>query len=228
MKSASVLLVIIATTIALPIEDAELERVKKSPTFGHLSGDLPQFRGLEHNADDHKRSYYEPAVAVPGVSVAVHGAPGLSGVITSSIGSSYGVPALPAGGIAISGGSAHGLAGIAAPGPAIGLFPNARVGGCNVPLLLSCAPNVVAGVLSEAHGYSAPAYRNNEDELMRDAGWAEHMPAKTHHKVSEDFLESHHGKGHIASIDKSEHVMTMDSVHHKENEHASDHVVKHN
>ncbi|XP_047988675.1 histone acetyltransferase KAT6A-like [Leguminivora glycinivorella] len=50
---------------------------------------------------------------------------------------------------------------------AVGVFPSARVGGCAIPLLLSCSPNVVAGHLAKGHsygaaaGYGASAYRSD-------------------------------------------------------------------
>lgn len=48
---------------------------------------------------------------------------------------------------------------------AVGLFPNANVGSCGIPLLLSCNPSVVSGSLAKAHSpsYSAPAYRSEDD-----------------------------------------------------------------
>lgn len=63
--------------------------------------------------------------------------------------------------------SAYGApAPVAAPSSgAIGLFPNAKVGGCGIPLLLSCNPSVVSGSLAKAPpaSYSAPAYRTEDD-----------------------------------------------------------------
>lgn len=47
-------------------------------------------------------------------------------------------------------------AGAGGAGPTVGLFPNAKVGGCAVPLLLSCAPNVVSGHLVHQASYAAP------------------------------------------------------------------------
>lgn len=52
---------------------------------------------------------------------------------------------------------------------AVGVFPNANVGGCSIPLLLSCSPSVVSGSLAKsAHSagpssYSSPSYRMEED-----------------------------------------------------------------
>ncbi|KPI91620.1 hypothetical protein RR46_15124 [Papilio xuthus] len=44
---------------------------------------------------------------------------------------------------------------------AVGLFPNANVGGCGIPLLLSCSPNVVSGTLAKGQPtYTAPSYRS--------------------------------------------------------------------
>ncbi|XP_041977847.1 uncharacterized protein LOC121732118 [Aricia agestis] len=43
-------------------------------------------------------------------------------------------------------------------GLAYGVFPNANTGGCGMPLLVSCSPNVVQGrlVKAEPHSYSTP------------------------------------------------------------------------
>ncbi|XP_014370212.2 homeobox protein cut [Papilio machaon] len=44
---------------------------------------------------------------------------------------------------------------------AVGLFPNANVGGCGIPLLLSCSPNVVSGTLAKGQPtHTAPSYRS--------------------------------------------------------------------
>lgn len=48
-------------------------------------------------------------------------------------------------------------------GSAVGVFPNAKIGGCGIPLLLSCSPSVVSGSLAKSHGYAAPSYRHEED-----------------------------------------------------------------
>lgn len=49
---------------------------------------------------------------------------------------------------------------------AVGLFPNANVGSCGIPLLLSCNPSVVSGSLAKAHPapYAAPAYRTGTED----------------------------------------------------------------
>ncbi|GBP27941.1 hypothetical protein EVAR_83570_1 [Eumeta japonica] len=68
----------------------------------------------------------------------------------------------------------------AASGPAVGVFPRGHVGGCNVPLLLSCAPSIVAGQLlhTKPHygsygGYGAAAggsgYRGADEAMMKEA-----------------------------------------------------------
>ncbi|KAF9421873.1 hypothetical protein HW555_002313 [Spodoptera exigua] len=49
----------------------------------------------------------------------------------------------------------------AGAGTALGLFPNANVGGCGVPLLFSCSPSIVSGQLVQsaaAQSHAAPAY----------------------------------------------------------------------
>ncbi|CAH0604829.1 unnamed protein product [Chrysodeixis includens] len=56
---------------------------------------------------------------------------------------------LPSAGISGYGG--HGLSSYSS-GPALGVFPNARVSGCNVPLLFSCSPSIVPGHMMDSHG----------------------------------------------------------------------------
>lgn len=46
----------------------------------------------------------------------------------------------------------------ATSGTALGVFPNANVGGCSVPLLFSCSPSIVSGHMVEAQAHVAPAY----------------------------------------------------------------------
>lgn len=58
----------------------------------------------------------------------------------------YDTPAVAAS-ASLAAASAAASAGAGATGPTVGLFPNAKVGGCAVPLLLSCAPSVVSGHL---------------------------------------------------------------------------------
>lgn len=50
-------------------------------------------------------------------------------------------------------------------GGALGVFPNANIGSCGIPLLLSCNPSVVSGNLAKPTPvpYSAPAYRTEDD-----------------------------------------------------------------
>lgn len=61
--------------------------------------------------------------------------------------------------------TAYGASASAPAAGAVGLFPNANVGSCGIPLLLSCNPSVVSGSLAKAHPapYSAPAYRTEDD-----------------------------------------------------------------
>ncbi|CAG9783881.1 unnamed protein product [Diatraea saccharalis] len=77
--------------------------------------------------------------------------------------SSYGPPAYSAGGLNLAGASGLDLVGAGGSG-ALGIFPNAKVGGCAIPLLLGCSPTVVPGSLAKSHsGYAAPAYRDSDD-----------------------------------------------------------------
>ncbi|KAL0894055.1 hypothetical protein ABMA27_014114 [Loxostege sticticalis] len=197
MKPVVLLAVIIGSGFAAPWEEAEeLLRTKKSygapcagaapyaPVALYLSqSPQPHYREDEHIEDVQARSNYGSPLGGLGYGAASSG-PALSGGYGSAPHSSPAGLALPA----------------AAHGPAVGLFPNAHVGGCNIPLLLSCAPNVVTGHLAESHGYSsypAPAYRNIEEETMKK-DWDKMARKASHHKVSEDFPEhqaaaaSHH------------------------------------
>lgn len=93
----------------------------------------------------------------------------------------------------------YGAASILAPSPsgAVGYFPHANVGSCGVPLLLSCAPNVVAGHLAHAHSYAAPSYkqsgnqeettelRENAEKSWSDAERASH-PGHHHHLIANE------------------------------------------
>lgn len=71
-------------------------------------------------------------------------------------------------GLSLGGGYGASSYGAGVSSGAVGVFPNAHVGGCAIPLLLSCSPNVVAGHLAKSHSsYSAPnyassSYRNTE------------------------------------------------------------------
>lgn len=98
-------------------------------------------------------------------------------------------------GAGIAGYSGHALAPIvpaASPG-AVGVFPGANVRGCNVPLLLSCSPNIVAGhlVKSQYGSHYAPSYgagpavvagagAYREDEAHPDLAQGEHSDHAEH------------------------------------------------
>lgn len=53
-------------------------------------------------------------------------------------------------------------------GSIVGVFSNANVGGCAVPVLLSCSPSIVSGSLSKPHSYGYGAYRTSEDFQMHN------------------------------------------------------------
>ncbi|CAB3255358.1 unnamed protein product [Arctia plantaginis] len=46
-------------------------------------------------------------------------------------------------------------------GPAYGIFPNANVGGCDVPLLFSCSPSISSGRIIESRGHISPVTGNS-------------------------------------------------------------------
>ncbi|KAJ2952954.1 hypothetical protein O0L34_g7327 [Tuta absoluta] len=70
----------------------------------------------------------------------------------------YGGPASAASAAAALAAAAAGAAAAAPAAPAVGIFPGAKVGGCAVPLLLSCAPSVHAGHIAHSAYPAAPAY----------------------------------------------------------------------
>ncbi|XP_059057148.1 uncharacterized protein LOC131850802 [Achroia grisella] len=95
--------------------------------------------GAEHETFfpdmDHMMSEHVPMARYGGYGPALHASSGLGSLSGGPLG-----PVAPA-------------------GPAFGVFPNANVGGCNVPLLLSCSPSIVPGrlVKSQGYGYGGPA-----------------------------------------------------------------------
>lgn len=95
-----------------------------------------------------------------------------------------------------------------ASGPALGVFPNANVGGCNVPLLLSCSPSIVPGRLVKSgygHGVgaasygggagvvvAAPAYRGTEEQPLHHEEHPEDMSTHSlEHSDDSTQTESH-------------------------------------
>ncbi|XP_034840139.1 uncharacterized protein [Maniola hyperantus] len=77
---------------------------------------------------------------------------------------------------------------------AVGLFPNANSGGCGIPLMLSCSPNVVSGTLAKAQphpGTLTPAYRSGDDlmyYMKRDAKDTDELPTLRIQKTSLPFV----------------------------------------
>lgn len=76
-------------------------------------------------------------------------------------------------GLGAYGGAYGGALNLAASGGsgAVGVFPHSKVGGCGVPLLLSCSPSVVSGSLIKSHGYAAaaaPAYKSTEESNTKN------------------------------------------------------------
>lgn len=66
---------------------------------------------------------------------------------------------------AYTGVSSYGAGSAQGGGSALGIFPKANVGGCAVPLLISCSPSVVHGSLSKYpnSGYASPSYRTSHN-----------------------------------------------------------------
>lgn len=90
------------------------------------------------------------------------------------------------------------LAPAAASGPAFGVFPNANVGGCNVPLLLSCSPSIVPGRLVKSgygsgYGAGAAAYGSGSGAAVAAPNayrGADDQPAHEHDEHVEE-MSSH-------------------------------------
>ncbi|KAJ8722567.1 hypothetical protein PYW07_003747 [Mythimna separata] len=79
----------------------------------------------------------------------------LGGYGNSGISGISGISGLSAG--ALSAGGSRVLT-QATSGTALGVFPNANVGGCSVPLLFSCSPTIVPGHIVESQAHGASAY----------------------------------------------------------------------
>lgn len=147
MKSAVVLAVLVGAAFGAPKKNIdETLRTKKSPSYGAPCGggaglapvslylSQPGIQIPHYRENEHEEHLDEKARSYYGSPAGAVAAPGLAGLPLSAT--------------------------AAAPsGPAVGVFPNAKVGGCAVPLLLSCAPNVVSGYLSH-HGAAGGAYHS--------------------------------------------------------------------
>ncbi|XP_061712489.1 uncharacterized protein LOC133521501 [Cydia pomonella] len=208
MKLTVALALIISSAFAAPTDDLILkERTKKSPS------------GSPYGAGGSYGTSYGPpcAGAAPlALYLAPQGAPHYreeemtdehSERARSYEGPSYGASA-----------SAISLA-PAAPSGAVGYFPHGKIGPCGVPLLLSCAPNVVAGHLATHHGYAAPAYKQAENEETTEL--KEAMEKSWSEAQRDANLGPHHH--HLDSL-ISTRVLTGD--HTALGEHAHDHMSK--
>ncbi|GBP25006.1 hypothetical protein EVAR_94301_1 [Eumeta japonica] len=116
------------------------------------------------------------------------------------------------------------IAGLSAAAPAhagsaMGLFPHARIGGCAIPLLLSCSPNIVAGhlVKSQAYpSYSTPSYRSTEQETNTVADMRESPNMEAKNAWSDAERSSSRGASalHTASINVPYHQhLSQDGRH---------------
>ncbi|XP_053625636.1 uncharacterized protein LOC128683747 [Plodia interpunctella] len=108
--------------------------------------------------------------------------------------------------VAHIGGGLAGLAQLApagAAGPAFGVFPNANVGGCNVPLLLSCSPSIVPGKLVKS-GYGG--------------GYAI-APANAYRVVDEPQAESHEEQLHEEHEPAHDQVTSVSDATHANTHH---------
>ncbi|XP_028170820.1 shematrin-like protein 2 [Ostrinia furnacalis] len=110
-------------------------------------------------------------------------------------------------GLAGLGGIGGQLAPAVLSGPAVGVFPNANVGGCNVPLLLSCSPSISAGRIVKSGyggGYGggavvaagANAYRGVDDQTPQDVHEEHAHEEMTAHDSVEHVSDSVHTEQH--------------------------------
>ncbi|XP_075992852.1 uncharacterized protein LOC142987800 [Anticarsia gemmatalis] len=107
----------------------------------------------------------------------------------------YGSPgASVSSGLALNGGALT-----VASGPAYGVFPNANVAGCNIPLLFSCSPSISSGHLVESsHGAAsaiANSYRHVEEQPHQDVAYESSEVTSSH-----QHLEPAHETGHVRSL----------------------------
>lgn len=84
----------------------------------------------------------------------------------------------------------------ATTGPALGVFPNAHVGGCAVPLLFSCSPTIVSGHIVEPQSHISPVSAGIADSYRL-------VDEPIHHEAQhEDMLTQEHlnlNPGHESS-----------------------------
>ncbi|GBP25009.1 hypothetical protein EVAR_94304_1 [Eumeta japonica] len=100
-------------------------------------------------------------------------------------------------------------------GPALGLFSHARLGGCAVPLLMSCSPNIAAGHLVKSHAYpsySAPSYRSTEQRINTEAEMKESSNLEEKNEWSEAERSS-------ASGSDMQHMTSISGPHHQRSPH---------
>lgn len=141
--------------------DEEQEMMSFSDMDAFMSEHVPMAR----------YGYQAPAVAHYGGGVAALGA---------------GVPA-----VAGLGGIAGHLVAPSASGPVFGVFPNAKTGGCSVPLLLSCSPTVVPGRIVNGqpqYAQAHDAYRGVDEQMHHQL----HEQAEDHSDHELSSLSSGH------------------------------------
>lgn len=112
---------------------------------------------------------------------------------------SYGAPISSAG----SGLALNGPALTSAGGPAYGIFPNANIGGCNVPLLFSCSPSISSGRMMDAQPQippTTPIASGNSYRLV------EQQPHHYLHESSEE-LQEHHLEQHLEPVHQTSHAV---------------------
>lgn len=78
-------------------------------------------------------------------------------------------------------------------GPAYGVFPNANVGACDVPLLFSCSPSISSGRMVDSRSYNSPAIGNSYRlaEEQRHLEQSVHEPIESQEKLEKQTTPVH-------------------------------------
>lgn len=152
-----------------PLAPVTLFALAPQAALGPASLHYRENEHMEHQArsSDNARSYYDSSAVAASAAIAA----------------------------AAASASAGAAAGAASAGPAIGLFPNAKVGNCAVPLLLSCAPSVVSGHLAHQPSYGGSAvgaYGSASASIaggLAPSGYRAHETSNLEHSARSDNSE---------------------------------------
>ncbi|XP_049867247.1 uncharacterized protein LOC126367661 [Pectinophora gossypiella] len=159
---------------AAPAYIAPVHHAAYAPHYGYAAPSLPHYR----NVEDQEMMSFSDMDAMPQQMLADH----MMAEHVPLARYAYGAPALPVSSPHYEAAAIAGLgAGAgAASGPAIGVFPNANVGGCSVPLLLSCSPSIRSGHIVKTQQPYGEAYRGVDEPATAEhpeAAPRDHMAA---------------------------------------------------